>query len=230
MKKAMNPKCETCDNNDCWIRKHASIEWQSLVSSQKNVIEIKSGQKAIYQGSSATGIYFIYRGKFKIFEESNKQAHILRLAKRGDIMGHRGYGNNYKYPISATALVDSTLCFVPTEVFFKTVKANPELSFNLMMYFACELSQSEIKQACERSASAKSNVINAIFWLTDIFGFDENDTRLINVPVNRRDLSAMTGLRYETLLRVLSDLSKKAIISYKGQKFKILNLDALKES
>ena len=64
---------------------------------------------------------------------------IVRFANQGAVVGHRGLGSTTIYPISATTVVPSTVCFIELDFFLASLKVNHEFTYELMMFFADEL-------------------------------------------------------------------------------------------
>ena len=91
-----------------------------------------------------TGMYFINTGLVKVHKHwNNDKELILRIAKNGDIVGHRGLGSDTIYPVSGTALASTDVCYVDLDFFNSTLKVNPDFLYQLMMFFASELKESE---------------------------------------------------------------------------------------
>ena len=133
----MQPDCRSCSNQDCFINRFCHDSWKAKVAQRKTTLTVKRNQPFIFEGSSVTGIYFLFEGKVIVYKgalPNNYQ--VMRLAKTGDIVGHRGMSPEHRYPISAVALDNSKLCFVPFDDFLKALKANSEFCYNLAMYYA----------------------------------------------------------------------------------------------
>lgn len=193
-------------------------------------MECKSGQTIIYEDSTVTGIYFIYSGKVKITKgRSGSNPRILRLASKGNILGHRGYGNDQmKYPISASALEDVQLCFFSNEKFFELVQHNAKLGFNLMMFYATELKNSENRVYQQIELTAKQRFVATINEMIEQFGLKSG--KIIDVPMTRRELASYCGITYETCLRNLSDFKKAKALEYVGTTaIKVLDRKAFQE-
>ena len=120
----------TCNLYDCFLCQHCMIEWRPLIGLNKETRMIKKGKAVFKEGDPVEGIYFMYQGWVKIHKEwTHPKELIVRFAGPGDIIGHRGLGDKKNYPVSATALEDSTVCFVPEEFLETcfTCKPNPDL-------------------------------------------------------------------------------------------------------
>ena len=60
---------------------------------------------------------------------------IIRFANDGDMLGYRGLGKEKIYPITATALEDSSLLFIDIAFFESTLRINPRLTYALMDFY-----------------------------------------------------------------------------------------------
>lgn len=125
----------------------------------------------IHQGHPVFGIYFICKGKVKVYKRGprNKEQ-IIRLAKTGDILGHRGYGGELVYPIGARALEDSYIAFFENDLFIKISKNNALFSYNLMMFYADELKKSEMKVRNMGLMNFKEKVVDALLYIFSVYG------------------------------------------------------------
>lgn len=227
----MNPHCDTCDNRDCFINRFCSPEWKRKIAAAKTSALYKLDQRILFEGASVTGVHFIYSGAVKVYKGSvDANYQIIRLAKSGDILGHRGYGNHLKYPISASTIQDTVVCHVPNEVFFDALKANHELSFELMMFYARELNVAESKMFHYLRMPVRARLADVILGVAETCGFTADAPDMIAVKVPKRDLSNMAVTAYETALRTISDLEEKNLIRYEGKKLRILDHDGLERA
>ncbi len=90
---------------------------------------------------------------------------ILRIAGNGDIVGHRGLGDDSIYPVSGTTLAATNVCFVDLQCFNDILKANTEFLYKLLMFFAAELKESENRMRNLAHMTVKGRVSNAILFL-----------------------------------------------------------------
>ena len=78
-----------------------------IVDFHETLKHFKSGDNIFTAGQKVEGLYFIKSGKVKVTREAEKgQERIVRLARDGMILGHRGFDGNWHYPVSAVALTD----------------------------------------------------------------------------------------------------------------------------
>lgn len=211
-----------CELDNCFLCKNVLKEWQPALRACRKTYHFKKGETFFEEGSPVKGIYFINKGKAKVHMKwENAKELIVRLAKDGDILGHRGYGNELIYSVSATALEPSDVCFIDNDFFFSTLKVNNDFLFRLMIFFAEELKISEKKMRDIALTSAKERLTKAINQLKDILGIKEGKDFYLNI--SKQDLASYIGTTYETLFRLLNELELEGLVYMNNKKIYILN-------
>lgn len=206
-----------CDFDNCFLCKNVLKEWLPALGANRKTYHFRKGEMIFEEGSSVKGVYFIRNGKAKVHMKwGNAKELIVRLAKDGDILGHRGYGNELIYSVSATALEPSDICFIDNDFFFSTLKVNNDFLFKIMMFFAEELKISEKKMRDIALAPAKERLIKTIGRLKDILGIKEKEDIYLNI--SKQDLASYIGTTYETLFRLLNELQDEGIVHLKAKK------------
>lgn len=201
-------------------------DWHHAIQSAKINIKLKRGEKLFKEGDAVTGIYFIYQGNIKVSKQWDEEKElILRFATNGAILGHRGLGENLTYPISASAIEDSVICYVDMNFFESTLRVNNELTFQLVNFFANELRVSERRMRDLAHMPVKGRVADALLKLYKQFGTTEEG--FINIRLSRQDLASYAGTTYETVFRVVNELAIDGLVSVSGKSINITNHDAL---
>jgi CRP-like cAMP-binding protein len=224
MKKSKNE----CDASRCFMCRNCLKQWQPAIGANRINLKVKRGEVIFNEGDEVKGVYFVYEGVVKVHKQwgADKEL-IIRFASEGAIFGHRGLGGNNVYPISATALEDAIICFAPIDFFEATLKVNTDFTYNLMIFLAGELQESEKKMRNLAHMSVKGRVAQALISLQDQFGKKEDGS--INIELSRQDLASYAGATYETVFRVLTDLLKDDLIKATGKKIIINNRERLLE-
>ena len=106
---------------------------------------MKKGALLFQEGEEVKEMFFVFKGAMKVHKQWGEKELIIRFAQKGDIVGHRGLGTDTHYPVSATALEPTTLCAVTLNFFKASLHVNQELLYDLMLFFAQELQESEKK-------------------------------------------------------------------------------------
>jgi len=180
------------------------------------------------EGSQLTGIYFIYKGTFKVHKKwADDKELIVRLASSGAILGHRGLGNDIYYPVSATALEPSEVCFIDLGFFQSTLKVNYQFLYELMMFFAGELKESEKKMRNLAHMPVKGRIAQALLSIHAKFGATPEG--FIDINLSRQDLASYTGTTYETVFRTMNELVQEGSIALHGKQICVLDSKKLNE-
>jgi CRP-like cAMP-binding protein len=215
-----------CDLKSCFLCRQCSKEWLPALDVHRKTYHVSKGEMLFKEGETMTGIWFIYKGKFKVHKQwgADKEL-IVRLARDGDIVGHRGMGGDNIYPISATALEPSDVCFVDHDFFHATLKVNPQFLYELTMFLASELKESEKRMRNLAHMPVIGRVASSLLTLRNKFGTDE--TGNINMLLSRQDLASYTGTTYETIFRILNELAGMEAIKLEGKNIRIVDEEKL---
>jgi CRP/FNR family transcriptional regulator len=196
-------------------------EWLKAIDANRKMFHLKKGENLFNEGDPVTGMFFINAGLVKVHKKwGGDKELILRFAKQGAIVGHRGIGSDTIYPVSSTALSDTDVCFVDLEFFIATLKVNPGYLFDLMMFFAAELKESEKRMRNLAHMNTKERIALSLLNLNKKFGSDRNG--FINIEISRQDLASYVGTTYETLYKIMNELAEEKLIELDGKKTRIL--------
>lgn len=206
--------------------KNCLKEWQPAIALGKKNLKLKKGEVLFREGEPVTGVYFVYSGSMKVYKRWDEDKDlIIRFAKGGAIVGHRGLGGNLVYPISAAALEPSVVCFIDTGLFEATLKTNSEFTAQLIHFLVQELYESEKKMRNLAHMPVKGRVAEALVHLKELFG--EDDKGFINIDLSRQDLASFAGATYETVFRMINELVKEKLIKLSGKSIAIADYGRL---
>lgn len=207
------------------LQKYCSDSWCEFILFHSVIISVKSGEFIFKAEEETLGIHIVNSGKIKVIAKTgNDTERIIRLASDNDLLGHRGFGGPWKYTVSAVALEDSQLLFIPLKIFNAAVRSNPDFAYFMMMFFAEELRESE------RLASQLPirNVIASVLYNNlQVFGLEEGSETKLSHTLSRKDLASQAGTRYETLVRTLADFNNEGVIKIEGKAIHICDLESL---
>ncbi len=216
----MKGKKNNCDLSTCFLCKLCLKEWHPAIEASRKTFHIKKGEVLFKEGDAVTGVYFVYDGKVKVHKKwGDDKELIIRIAGKGAIAGHRGLGTNMIYPVTGTALEPSTICFFELDFFMTTLKVNHEFTYQLMMFFADELQESERKMRDLAHMPVKGRVAQALLSLEAKFGTTEGG--FINIVLSRQDLASYTGTTYETVFRIINELVDEGAVKVSGKSIAI---------
>jgi CRP/FNR family transcriptional regulator len=211
----------SCDLQTCFFCTNSLKEWLPAIEQVRQTYKFSKGEKLFEEGQQVGGIYFVNSGIVKVHKKwGDEKELILRFAADGEIVGHRGIGVEYVFPVSGTAITDVTACFIDIDFFFNSLRVNTDLLYKLMMFFAAELQESEKKMRDLVNLSVKERVLKSLHFLEKKFGKTEEG--FININISKQDLASFVGTTYETYFRVMNELSAEGVIKATGKKIKLV--------
>ena len=217
-----------CDLKGCLLCRLCLKDWLPAIAAHKKNVLIKKGQHIFNEGDPVTGIFFIYSGNVKVHKRWDEEKElIIRFARAGEILGHTGLGNNGIYPVTATALEPTIVCYFGMDFFESTLKVNNNLTYTLMHFFANELQESEKRMRNLVHMPVKGRIAQSFITLKDQFG--TNKDGFIDIELTRQDLSSFAGASYETLFKVINEFTEEKLVEFSGKSIRIINEPMLKK-
>ena len=222
----MKQNKKSCDLHSCVLCRQCVKDWLPAIDANRKSFHFKKGELLFKEGEAMTGMFFVNHGLVKVHKKwNNDKELILRIARSGDIVGHRGLGTDTIYPVSGTALAPTDVCYIDLDFFDSTLKVNPGYLYHLMMFFAAELKESEKRMRNLAHMPVKGRIANALLYLQQKFGVTSEGS--IDIILSRQDLASYTGTTYETLFRVMNELAEENSLKMIGKNIFILNEEAL---
>lgn len=216
-------KCE-----QCIIRKFSSLralnkEELIKISGCKTSKVVKKGEVLFEEGDYLNGVYCIRDGACKLTKLSaNGKNHIVKFITKGDLLGQRSVISDESVNLSAVAVNDMEVCFIPREEIMGSFKNNSEFSVEVVRDICYDLKNSDDVTVNMAQKNVKQRLADALLYLHDTFGEDEEG--YIKVQLSREEIAGMVGTATESLIRMLSEFSKKALIEVKGKRIKIVSI------
>ncbi|BAV07610.1 CRP/FNR family transcriptional regulator, anaerobic regulatory protein [Filimonas lacunae] len=222
----MKKSKDSCSLDSCQLCRLCLKDWLPAVEAHRKNIHYRKGEVIFSEGQEVQGIYFVHEGSVKIHKHWGEDKElIVRFAKKGDIFGHRGFGADKHYPISATAMEPLTVCYMEQDFFYSTLKTNTNYLFQLMLFYAEELQESEKNMRNLAHMPVKGRLANALLKLEHLFGLTEEG--FININISRQDIASYTGTTYETVFRLLTEFTQENLIKTDGKSIALLEKDKL---
>ena len=224
----MESRCENCIIRQFNSLRALSKEELKKVSNAKISKKIKKGDALFSEGQKLDGVYCVRNGVSKLSKlSSNGKEQIVKLTNRGEIMGQRSVIAEDYTNLSATAINDMEVCFIPKEIITTTLNTNPYFSLEVLRHMAHDLKEADDVIVNMSQKTVKQRLAEALLYLRQNYGEDENGFLLLTL--SRDDYANIVGAATESLIRMLSDFKKKGLIKTEGKKIGIVNDCALKE-
>ncbi|WP_045212722.1 Crp/Fnr family transcriptional regulator [Desulfonatronovibrio magnus] len=182
-----------------------------------------SGKTIFMENDPGNGFYGISEGKVKIYKSSPfGKEHILHIFGPGEIFAEVAVFAGMNFPANALALEDSSLIFFPRNRFRALLAENPDLSMNLLGLMSMRLRQMVAKVEELSLKEVPARLAAHLLLLREDTGKDE-----FQLDVNKTQLAALLGTIPETLSRVIRKMKEEKMITIKGSKVGILDINNL---
>lgn len=231
LRKDIHKNCSNCPSYQHGI--FCDLEKASLdkVSDTKITNVFKKGQTLFVQDNPPFGLYCISKGNIKVTKtDSNGKESIVRLAKKGDVLGHRSIFTNQFYSATATALEDTVVCFLDKKFIINLVKNEPTVAMKLIERLGKDMGVAEGKISSFHQKSVRERVAEFLLLLKEGHGEIIEDGRTkLNIKLSRDEMASIVGTATETLIRIISELKKDKVIDQESKVIFIKDEEALLE-
>jgi CRP-like cAMP-binding protein len=215
-------KCEQCIVRELSALKALNKQELLRIADCKTSYTVRKGDNLFEEGSSMHGIFCIKDGVCKVSKLSdNGKSHIVKLVSQGEILGERSLINEEPYNLTATALEDMQVCFVPKSEIMNFFKTNPDFSMNVLRGVCENLREADNDLVNMAQKSVKERMARTLIYLQDKFGKNPDGT--LRIQLSREELSGIVGTATESCIRLLSELKKEGFIDLIGKKISIKN-------
>jgi CRP/FNR family transcriptional regulator, polysaccharide utilization system transcription regulator len=223
----LHVNCFECPARPSSIFCSLSKEEINDISTLKTVTAFRKKSVIFNQGSLPHGIFTVNSGKVKIYQiTENGNEQIVRMAKRGDVLGYRALITGDKYTCTAEVIEDSNICFIPKSVFFDLSDKNASISGNLLKLLSHDLKRAESKITTLVEKPVRERLAEALLFLKETYGF-EKDNITLNVVLTREEIANIVGTSKETAIRALAEFKEENLVQFEGKKIKIPSIRAL---
>jgi CRP-like cAMP-binding protein len=192
--------------------------------------EYKKGQVLFKEGSYSKGIYIVRKGKIKIYQTNGEgKESIVYIYRKGDYFGYRPLLADEPHPVSAAAVDNVVVSFIPRDVFNDLLDRSSNLAKKLLVNMSKEFSVWVNKITIFSSCSVKERVAISLLIFDKIYRLENGKNKHTNISINRNDFAAYAGTAKENLVRILRVFKDEKIISTKRTSIIVLKPQALIE-
>ena len=219
--------CKKCFVKEFTAFQALSSEELEEVSHHKNEMRFKRGDVIFNEGSILNGVFCVKRGKCKLTKLSpNGKNQIVKFIKDGDMLGHRSVLSEEPVNLSAVALEDMKVCFIPKSDVIKSIHANKCFSKIMFKVICHELKEAHSKLTNMAQKTVRERLADTLLFLDETFGEDAQG--YLNIRLSREEIANAIGTSTESAIRSLSEMNKEQLVFLFGKKIKLLKKKRLK--
>lgn len=232
MGNAAENNCNNCTVKDLGIFCNNTVPELDEISKHKITNHYKKGQTLFVQGNHPFGIYCVKKGNIKLTKvgQEGKES-IVRIVKNGEILGHRSIFDHAYYSATATAIEDTTVCFLDKKHILKLIAENPSISLKIIEILSHDMGMAENKLSSYHQKNVRERLAELLLTLKETHGEKIADVGAvkwkINLKLTREEMATMIGTANETLIRYISEFKEEDLIEQNGKFIIIKNTEKL---
>ncbi|HSH66528.1 MAG TPA: Crp/Fnr family transcriptional regulator, partial [Bacteroidia bacterium] len=174
------------------------------------------------EGSYSKGAYILRKGKVKIYQTNRDgKAQIAYIYRKGEIMGYRPLLCGEAHPVSAAALEDCVISFIPKRFFIHALDESPVLSKRLLTHLSHEFTVWINKVSLFAQQPVRERVALSLLIMNEKYKPDKTG-QPATINLSREDIANYVGTSIETLVRILRHFKDEKIIITRGRKITVL--------
>jgi CRP/FNR family transcriptional regulator len=188
-------------------------------------ISFKKGEIIFREGTLSNNVAFLKCGIVKLHMHGPVKEKILRIVKAPVYIGLPTSISDSVNHFSATAIIDTTVCFIEIEQFRNFIYNNGKFAYKILVEL-CENELMDYQRYTSQSQKQIPGMIaETILCLSDRIFMDNR----YYFPLTQSELGDLVGTSRESVSRVLSDFSQNKIIAFNGKELNILKREVLEE-
>ncbi len=199
-------------------------EERELVETRSVLVNYKKGENICKQGSFASHIMYLEKGLVKIYLEGNPKDLILTITPEKNLMGLQAlYEGNNTFLYSISTYTNTSVRLIDIQIFKQLLKQNPQFAYRIINILNESTSQSYGRFFSLTQKQLHGRLADILLCLSrKIFKSVEFD-----LPLSRSDLSDLTSMSTESVIRIMKDFKDDGIIDINNKSITLLDLPRL---
>lgn len=219
-------RCENCIIRQLNTLKALKKEELKRISDSKVMRSIKKGDAIFEEGDKLKGVFCVRNGATKLSKMSdNGRDTIVKIVTKGEVLGQRSVIADEQTNLSAIALNNMEVCFIPKTQLSESIDNNQQFTKAILLEMAKDLKFADNVIVNMAQKTVTQRVAEVLLYLEKNFGLDAEG--YITMTLTREDIANIVGTAKEGCIRTLTTFKKKGLITTNGKLIKINDKKAL---
>ncbi|MBE9510897.1 MAG: Crp/Fnr family transcriptional regulator [Bacteroidetes bacterium] len=210
-------QCNNCQLKSSSVRTLNPAETERL---EKNCTEVhfKKNDIIFKQNAFSSNIIYLNNGLVKIHIEGPQNEQIIKVVKAPSYLGIPTTFNEKINHYSATALEQTSVCFIDIDVFKDFIYKNGQFAYELITEL-CKNELNSFHRCVNRTQKhIHGRIADALLFFKNTFEHNE-----FILPFTRLEFGNFVDTSRESVSRILTEFKNDGIINLNGKKVEILN-------
>jgi len=223
-----NLACQQCKSHHRSLFNSLGEGGLNAVDVAKSCTRYNKGQALFHSGTRPLGVFCVNKGRIKVYQlGADGKEQIIKISASGDLLGYKALISQRHYHLSAEALDDCTVCFIPKEDFLQLLKPGGSFYMDILKAVCEENGLMAEKMTEMAQRSVRQRLALTLLMLKDTYGVEQEQEGEIEINLTREDLANIVGTATESLIRLLNELKKDGLIETQGRKIKVVDSPGL---
>jgi CRP/FNR family transcriptional regulator len=181
-------------------------------------------QLVFSDGEEGHGFFLVVTGKVKVYKVSPEgKEKILHILGPGEPIGQVAVFAGESFPANAEAIAASRLLFFPRKAFVDLIHDRPSLALNMLAVLSNRLREFTVQIENLSLKEVPSRLASYLLFLSA----KENGADTLTLNISKAQLASVIGTIPETLSRILTKMSAKALIAVDGRTIRLCDREKL---
>ncbi len=193
--------------------KHLPVEAISKIDALFRDCDVSAGERIYFEGDQADYLYLVAMGKIKLVRNTASGREVLLdILHGGEYFGTLTVLGGSVHTETAMAQIDCCILQISSADFESILSDYPDVTRKVLEVVSKRLAESQdvVKQLS--AYTAEQRIASALLRLAGKLGETRGQEVLIQLPLSRQDLAAMTGTTTETVSRIMSRFAEAGLI------------------
>ncbi|MBK7764046.1 MAG: Crp/Fnr family transcriptional regulator [Bacteroidetes bacterium] len=137
---------------------------------------------------------------------------IQEIIEPGECFGEIALFDGEPYAANAVAIETCLVVRLPKNLFFQLIKENPDLHLSFSQMMARRIRYKFLLITLLAYECPEMRISTLLNYLKQKNAFEDGTKEVYQLDLTRQQLANMTGLRVETVIRVIQNLKKKGML------------------
>lgn len=210
-------KTETIGNKaplrDIPLFSELSIDQLREISFISKIIRFQKNEILFRENDKYRGFFIILKGTVKVFKTTPEGKElVVHIFRPFNSFAEMPLFEGHNYPVTAEAIEESLLMFIPKERFIDLIKGNPDISLKMLAGFAKRLKALVNKIEDLSSMEVKNRVAKYLLNEIQANGTINLSEPFLKLTASKSTIASLLGTITETFSRTLHKLQNDNII------------------
>ncbi len=195
-----------------------------LINESRCQVNYKAGETIRKQGAYLSHVISVNSGLCKMYLEGVEYRElILRIIKPTNFIGGPGLFVDFKHHFTVTALIDTKVCFIDSNIFKQIMHSNKKFSEEFMQDMSKNTISVYKRIISLTQKQMAGRIADALIYLSD----DIFENRKFDMILSKRELADFTKMSKDNFVKVLKTFTNEKLINLSENTVEILDYDKL---